>query len=38
VALGAFLGGQVALGIPEATLRLIFAVILVGMAIRYLRS
>ncbi len=38
VALGAFLGGQVALGIPEETLRLIFAVILVGMAIRYLRS
>jgi len=38
VAVGAFLGGQVALGIPEATLRTLFAVILVWMGLRYLRG
>ena len=38
VFLGAFLGGKVALGLPEAGLRLLFAVILLLMSLRYLRG
>jgi len=38
VLVGAFLGGRIALGIPEETLRTLFAVILIWMALRYLRS
>ncbi len=38
VLLGAYLGGRLALGIPEFLLRTLFAVILVWMALRYLRA
>jgi len=38
VLIGAFLGGRVALGIPEETLRTLFAVILVWTGLRYLRG
>jgi len=38
VILGAYLGGRIALGIPEHILRALFAVILLWTAMRYLRS